>query len=67
MRLVGTHVYRAAVPEHVTQQQLVNRLLDRAFKGSAARLVQHALETSSTTPEELAEIRRLINRRRGGR
>ncbi len=62
-----THVYRAAVPEHVTQQQLVNRLLDRAFKGSAARLVQHALETSSTTPEELAEIRRLINRRRGGR
>jgi len=62
-----THVYRPAVPEHVTQQQLVTSLLDRAFRGSAARLVLHALQTSHTSPEELTEIRRLINQRRGGR
>ncbi len=61
-----THVYSPAVPEHVTQQQLVSSLLDRAFHGSAAQLVLHALETSRTSPEELAEIRRLIDRRRGG-
>jgi predicted transcriptional regulator len=62
-----THVYRPAVPEHVTQQQLVTSLLDRAFRGSAAQLVLHALETSRTSPEEIEEIGRLLDRRRGVR
>ena len=61
-----THVYAAAFTEHQTQRQLVSDLLDRAFGGSASKLVLHALEARRATPEELAEIRRLLDQRRGG-
>ena len=61
-----THVYAAAFSEHQTQRQLVSDLLDRAFGGSASKLVLHALEACKATPEELAEIRRLLDERRGG-
>jgi predicted transcriptional regulator len=55
-----THVYRAAVPQEETQQQLVRDLLDRAFNGSAAQLLVHALAAKKATAGELAEIRRLL-------
>ena len=60
-----SHVYAPRVAEHVTQRQLVTDLLERAFKGSAASLVMQALDASRATPDELTEIRRLIDRRRG--
>jgi predicted transcriptional regulator len=62
-----THVYEAAYSEDHTQKQLVADLLDRAFDGSAAKLVLQALETRQATPEELTEIRKLIDKARGGR
>jgi predicted transcriptional regulator len=61
-----THVYQAAYTEDQTQRQLVSDLLDRAFGGSAAKLVLQALAASKTSPEELAEIRKLLDRQRGG-
>ena len=60
-----SHVYHPRVAEQVTQLQLVTDLIERAFKGSAASLVMQALDASRATPDELAEIRRLIDRRRG--
>lgn len=62
-----THVYAAASPEHETQRQLVADLIDRVFAGSAAKLVMEALATRNPSPQELAEIRRLLDRNRGGR
>jgi predicted transcriptional regulator len=61
-----THVYQAAYTEDQTQRQLVSDLLDRAFGGSATKLVLQALAASKTSPEELAEIRKLLDRQRGG-
>jgi BlaI family transcriptional regulator, penicillinase repressor len=61
-----THVYEAAYTEDETQRQLVSDLLDRAFGGSAAKLVLQALASRKASPEELAEIRKLIDKRRGG-
>lgn len=63
-----THVYEAAYTEDQTQRQLVTDLLDRAFGGSAAKLVMQALSTKKASPEELAEIRRLLDKEkeRGG-
>ena len=52
-----THVYRAARSERATQRQLVRDLADRAFGGSAGRLVMQALAAKKASPEELAEIR----------
>jgi BlaI family penicillinase repressor len=56
-----SHVYRPQVPAEKTQQQLVGDLLERAFEGSAQRLVMQALSTKRVTPEELAQIRALLN------
>jgi predicted transcriptional regulator len=61
-----THVYRAAFTEDQTQRQLVTDLLDRAFGGSAAKLVLQALAANKASPEELAEIRKLLDKHRGG-
>ena len=61
-----THIYAAAFSQDQTQRQLVSDLLERAFGGSATQLVLQALASNKATPEELAEIRKLIDSRRGG-
>ena len=59
-----THVYMPRLSEEQTQRQLVRDLLDRAFGGSASKLVMQALHAKRSTPEELGEIRKLIEARR---
>ena len=61
-----THVYRARLSEQQTQRQLVRDLLERAFDGSAAKLVMQALAARRASREELAEIRKLLDEKRGG-
>jgi BlaI family penicillinase repressor len=55
------HVYEARQPAEQTQRQLLRHLLDRAFNGSASRLVMQALATRTTSREELSEIRRMLD------
>lgn len=62
-----THVYEAASSQEQTQKQIVRDVVQRVFDGSAARLVLQALEAGKASPEEIAEIRKLLNRHRGGR
>ncbi len=57
---------RPAVPEETTQRQLVKELLDRAFGGSASKLVLQALSSRKASPAELIEIRRLLDRMEKG-
>ena len=61
-----THVYAAACSQEQTERQLVTDLMNRVFGGSAARLVLQALAARKASPEELAEIRKLIDTQRGG-
>src|SRR5215470_13191696 len=56
-----THVYKARLSEDQTQRQLVRDLLDRAFGGSAGKLVMQALATRRASPDELREIKNLID------
>lgn len=56
-----SHVYEAALVEERTQRQLVADLLDRAFGGSAQKLVVQALSVKKASREELAEIRRMLD------
>ena len=60
------HVYQARALEEPTQRQLVGDLLDRAFGGSATKLVMHALSARKSSPEELARIRELLDHLEGG-
>jgi predicted transcriptional regulator len=62
-----THIYAPAYTEDQTQRQLVMDLVERAFEGSAAKLVLQALASKKATPEELDEIRKLLNTRGGSR
>lgn len=55
------HVYTAASSEEQTQQHLLKDLLERAYEGSASKLVMQALSTKRATAEEIAEIRRLLD------
>ena len=59
-----SHVYSPRLSEEQTQRQLVRDLLDRAFGGSSSKLVMQALHARRATPEELGEIRKLIETRR---
>lgn len=56
------HVYAAAVPAESTQQQLVGDLVERAFGGSALRLVMSALAERPADSRELIEVRELLER-----
>ena len=55
------HVYRPAVSEEKAQKQLVGDLLDRAFAGSAEKLVMRALSARKVSAKELASIRRMLD------
>ncbi len=56
-----SHVYRAAMKAEQTQRQLVQDLLQRAFRGSSASLVVAALNEKRASATELAEIRELLD------
>ena len=55
------HVYRPAVPEAQTLRQVTADLLDRAFAGSARKLLVAALSARRASAAELAEMRQLID------
>lgn len=54
------HRYRPSLPEDETQRRLVGDLLDRAFGGSASKLVMQALASPRASSEEIKKIRRLL-------
>ena len=59
------HVYRAAIAREQTQRQLLTDLLERAFGGSASQLIQQALATRRASPQEMRQIRQLLERAEG--
>jgi predicted transcriptional regulator len=59
-----SHVYKATVPEAQTLRALAGHLLDRAFDGSAKKLLVAALSARPASAADLGEMRRLIRRAR---
>jgi predicted transcriptional regulator len=55
------HVYEARPAREETQQQLIGDLLERAFEGSAMKLVMQALSTKQASAEELSTIREMLD------
>ncbi|CAN5137095.1 BlaI/MecI/CopY family transcriptional regulator [soil metagenome] len=57
------HIYSPRVSRDETRRQLTRHLIDKAFDGSRSQLVLQALgDSSRATPEELEQIRELLNR-----
>lgn len=56
-----THIYKALASQQKTQQQMVSRLIDNAFNGSAARMVMQALGNHSSSKDEIEAIKKYLD------
>ena len=59
------HIYKPAIPEESTQNQLVGDLLERGFGGSAEKLVMRALSAKKVSRKELVKIKKLLDEMEG--
>lgn len=59
------HLYRPAIPEEQTQKRIVSDVIQKVFAGSARKLVLRAVELEAIKPEELAEIRDVLDSLQG--
>lgn len=60
-----SHVYEANISEQETQQRLLNRFVEKTFKGSAMKLVMQALGNHQASSEELQQIRDFLDELEG--
>jgi predicted transcriptional regulator len=56
-----THVYSAAVSQENTQRQLLDKMIDTVFNGSASQLVLQALGNHKSSKEELEKIKQYLD------
>ncbi len=61
------HVYRPAVSRRQVLRPLLRGLVQRVFGGSPSAVVQHLLDETAVSPEELDRIRRLIEEHGSGK
>ncbi|MEZ6126293.1 MAG: BlaI/MecI/CopY family transcriptional regulator [Planctomycetaceae bacterium] len=59
------HIWRAAVTRDSTGKKMVKDLVDKVYDGAAMSLVLHALKSAKASPEELDEVRRLLDELEG--
>jgi len=64
---VRPQIYRARYSREHTQRKLLGDLVQRAFGGSVKSLVLQALASKRSSPEELQEIEKLLDRMEGNR
>jgi BlaI family penicillinase repressor len=55
-----THIYAAAVSQESTQRQLLDKMIDTVFNGSASQLVLQALGNHRSSKEELDKIKQYL-------
>jgi BlaI family penicillinase repressor len=61
------HLYEANASQEKTQQQMVDKIIDTVFQGSAMQLVMSALGNKKSSKEELNEIKRYLEKLEEGR
>ena len=59
--------WSAAVTQSAAAKSMVGKLVDGIFDGSAGRLAAHLVEAGQLSPDELAELRNLIDSNRVSR
>src|ERR1051326_7347401 len=55
------HVYEACLPAEQPKRQIAGDMLQRVFEGSASQLMMHALAGRKSSPEEITELRRMLD------
>jgi predicted transcriptional regulator len=57
-----SHIYEAAISREEAQARFAGELMNRVFEGSARSLVLGALTARRASPEDLDEIRSMLDR-----
>jgi len=60
------HLYKAVPSQEATRQQMLDKMIETVFQGSAAQLVMSALGNKKSTTAELQEIKRYLEKLEGG-
>ena len=63
---VRPQIYRAAVSRQQAQKKMLKGLIHKVYEGSAKSLVMQALSSHKASPEDLQEIRQLLDQLEGG-
>lgn len=56
------HLYEAVPSQESTRRQILDKMIDTVFQGSAMQLVMSALGNKKSTKEELQEIRNYLEK-----
>ncbi|TCK83144.1 BlaI/MecI/CopY family transcriptional regulator [Albibacterium bauzanense] len=56
-----SHVYSAMINQDKIEKQLVGKMIDDIFSGSASRLVMQALGNQQASEQEIEEIKRYLD------
>ena len=57
-----THIYKAAADEDKTKSQLLDRVVDNLFNGSASSLMMQLVGDKKLSPKEMEEFKELIKK-----
>lgn len=60
------HLYEAVPTMEKTRQQILDKMIQTVFQGSAAQLVMSALGNKKSSKEELQEIKKYLEKLEGG-
>lgn len=60
------HLYKAVHSQENTRQQILDKMIDTVFQGSAMQLVMSALGNKKSSKEELLEIKKYLEKLEGG-
>lgn len=60
------HLYTAVPTREKTRQQMLDKMIDTVFQGSAIQLVMSALGNKKSSKEDLQEIKQYLEKLEGG-
>lgn len=60
------HLYKAVPTQETTRQQMLDKMINTIFQGSASQLVMSALGNNKSSKEELQQIRQYLEKLEGG-
>jgi predicted transcriptional regulator len=60
------HLYKAVASQENTRQQIIDKMIETVFQGSAAQLVMSALGNKKSSKEDLMEIKKYLEKLEGG-
>jgi BlaI family transcriptional regulator, penicillinase repressor len=60
------HLYKAVLTRENTRQQIIDKMINTVFQGSAMQLVMSALGNRKSSKKELDEIKKYLEKLEGG-